>query len=151
MRASGLPPSGQENEVVTTHASMMYGMNAQPTGNDQPAAEIVKVGVNASSLSKASDASSNSQALASVSQLFRYASWLDIFCMVLGIIASGVTGASQPVMMILFGDMITGGKRTRHPNPFTLHPQPYTLSPQPHTLNQERARFWGGTALTPSG
>ncbi|KAJ1492392.1 hypothetical protein T484DRAFT_1881052 [Baffinella frigidus] len=109
MRASGIPPSGQENEVVTTHASMVYGMDAQPTGNDQPAAEIVKVGVNASSLSKASDAESKGAlALASVSQLFRYASWLDICCMVLGMIASGVTGASQPVMIILFGDLITG-------------------------------------------
>ena len=48
----------------------------------------------------------NSATSASFGQLFRYATTFDVVCMVLGFIGSGVVGAAQPGMMILFGDLM---------------------------------------------
>lgn len=38
--------------------------------------------------------------LATIGELFRYASGLDWFCMVVGLICSGAVGAAQPGMMV---------------------------------------------------
>ena len=44
--------------------------------------------------------------LASTAELLRYATWFDLLCIMLGLIASGVTGAAQPYMMVLFSDIL---------------------------------------------
>ncbi|KAJ1473700.1 hypothetical protein T484DRAFT_1835114 [Baffinella frigidus] len=46
------------------------------------------------------------QGLASTAELLRYATWFDGVCVILGLIGSGVTGAAQPYMMVLFSDIL---------------------------------------------
>lgn len=85
--------------VVTTSADLVI---TEGGGNELPVPNVrIKMGANASALSKASEGSNKGPvALASVFELFRYATALDIFCLILGGIASGVTGAAQPAMMV---------------------------------------------------
>ena len=46
--------------------------------------------------------------LATYKELFRFASWFDILCMIVGCIAAGCVGAAQPCFMIIFGDVMDG-------------------------------------------
>ena len=89
MNAAGVEPSGhRSDQVVATHADLVV---APSHGRDQPSADPLKIGANVSSLSKASEAPSQGSeaALASVSQLFRYATWLDVLRLFVGAICAG--------------------------------------------------------------
>jgi len=43
---------------------------------------------------------------ATLSELFRYATTFDVVCMIFGFIGCGAVGAAQPLMMVLFGDLM---------------------------------------------
>ena len=53
-----------------------------------------------------SDGESGSEGMASVTQLFQFATPLDLLLITLGTLCSGVVGAAQPGMMLLFADLI---------------------------------------------
>jgi len=98
-----------ENVVVTIRAGdVVTQRDGNDVGitegdeNDLPVlSERINMGVNSSNLSKAREGSNKAPvALASVFQLFRFATSLDVFCIILGAMASGVTGAAQPAMMV---------------------------------------------------
>ena len=41
-----------------------------------------------------------------LSELFRYATAFDIVCMIVGFLSMGAVGAAQPLMMVVFGDLM---------------------------------------------
>uniref|UniRef100_A0A493TCQ3 ABC transmembrane type-1 domain-containing protein n=1 Tax=Anas platyrhynchos platyrhynchos TaxID=8840 RepID=A0A493TCQ3_ANAPP len=43
---------------------------------------------------------------------FRYADWLDILLMVVGLIAAAANGTGLPLMIIVFGDMTNSFKKS---------------------------------------
>jgi ATP-binding cassette subfamily B (MDR/TAP) protein 1 len=43
---------------------------------------------------------------ATISEMFRYATAFDVLLMIVGFVGMGAVGASQPLMMVLFGDLM---------------------------------------------
>lgn len=80
------------------------------------------------------DDESGSAGMASVSQLFQFATSLDLCLLTAGTLFSGVVGAAQPGMMLLFADLINsvgtllGGNDVSCPKPRLCPCPPRSLS-----------------------
>jgi hypothetical protein len=95
-----------------------------------------------------SDGESGSEGMASVTQLFQFATPLDLLLLTLGTLCSGVVGAAQPGMMLLFADLINsvgtllGGNDVSCPKsclcPFL--PQTRSLFPSCPVASREKQR-----------
>jgi len=106
MKPQGVSPRASAAVVVSNGDAQVVEL--KPPGG--PKANLSNLS-NVSNVSSKADSMGSKKAkpeISTVSELFRYATWMDIVCMIFGSLAAGVVGAAQPAMMVLFGSLIDG-------------------------------------------